>query len=234
MTAKKADTNDNIVVAVDGPSASGKSTVSRRLAEKLDFTYCDSGSLYRAVTWKALRENLNLSQSETVIAMLSGIKWNFFAAQKGVEFTIDGVDPGNAIRSAEVADNVSAVASIPEVRQFIVERLREMLRFGNLVMEGRDIGTVVFPSARFKYYLNASPEERARRRHEEYKQQNQENGIDKVYLSLKKRDATDSSRKTAPLQIAPDAVVVDSTSLGIEEVVQFILVDLQAKREESK
>jgi len=217
------------VVTVDGPAASGKSSVSRGVAAALGFTYCDSGALYRAVTWKALEQGVDCDDQTAVMAMLAETDWKFFREERVMHFAIDGRDPGQAIRSVVVGDNVSAIAKMPRVREFVVERLRGMADCGDLVMEGRDIGTVVFPDARCKYYLDASAEERARRRHAEYVRRNEGNAIEEVYDSLQRRDETDSSRATAPLQIPEDALVIDSTSLALQEVIDMIVDDVCAK-----
>lgn len=224
-----ASGKDAVIITVDGPSASGKSTVSRGVSERLGFNYCDSGSLYRAVTWKALRENVDLCDESAVASMLAGTEWDFGCVENAMVFMVDGIDPGREIRSAAVADNVSTIASMAAVRSFIVEMLRGMACYGSLVMEGRDIGSVVFPEARFKYYLDASAEERARRRHAEYAVQKECDDIERVYESLKRRDRTDSTRKTAPLQVPLDAMVIDSTALDQNEVVDLIVKDVEKR-----
>jgi cytidylate kinase len=212
-----------IVVAVDGPSASGKSTVSRRAAEELGFVYVDSGAFYRGVTWKAVREGVNVKDAAAVIRMVEDMTLAFFCREKVVGFTIDEEDPGGQIRSEPVVERVSDVAAIPEVRAFIVGQLRETVRFGDLVMEGRDIGSVVFPDSPFKFYLDADPEERARRRHQELADREGEHDVRRVLDALTRRDRKDTTRETAPLQIALGAEVINSTSMSIEEVVRVIV-----------
>jgi cytidylate kinase len=215
--------NDSVcTVAIDGPSASGKSTVSKLVALKLAYTYVDSGSLYRGMTWKALREGVDVTQPEQVIEVMNRMDLQFYVENRVVAFTIDGEDPGQQIRSEPVRESVSDVAAIPEVRVFMVDRLRSMVRFGNIVMEGRDIGTVVFPDTPFKFYLDADPEERARRRWEELARTEGEGDVKKVLHSLKRRDQKDSTRKTAPLQIALGARVINTTQMSIEQVVDLI------------
>lgn len=216
------------IVAVDGPSASGKSTVSKRVAKALDYVYVDSGSLYRGITWKAVRLGLDVKRAQNVISLLDLIKLDFFLEDRSVEFTMDGEYPGQQLRSEPVRERVADVAAIPEVRSFIVARLREMVRFGDIVMEGRDIGSVVFPDTAFKYYLDADPEERARRRHREIVEMEGGGDVDDVLHSLKRRDDKDSSRKTAPLQIALGARVINTTSMTIDEVVAFIVEDVRS------
>ncbi|MBP7829331.1 MAG: (d)CMP kinase [Kiritimatiellae bacterium] len=218
------------VVAIDGPSASGKSTVSKRVAQELKFTYVDSGSLYRGMTWKALREGVEIARPDQVVDLMNRMQFEFYAENCIVLFTIDGEDPGLQIRSEPVRENVADIAAIPEVRAFLVARLQEMVRFGDIVMEGRDIGTVVFPETPFKYYLDADPEERARRRSLELKSMEGVGDVHKVLDSLKRRDKKDSTRKTAPLQIALGARVINSTSMSIEEVVAQIVAEVRAAR----
>lgn len=224
----KLNKQANITIAIDGPSASGKSTVSRRVAEELGFIYVDSGSLYRGMTWKMLREGIPVTNTEAVIERMSTTQWVFLIRDNVVGFRIDDEDPGMDIRSEPVRENVSDVAAIPEVRAFIVERLREMVEFGPIVMEGRDIGTVVFPETPYKYYLDADPEERARRRTKDLEVSEGCGDVDKVLDSLNRRDQKDTNRKTAPLQIALGAAVIDTTHMDFEDVVNSILKDLCA------
>ncbi|MCX6998558.1 MAG: (d)CMP kinase [Kiritimatiellaeota bacterium] len=211
------------VVAIDGPSASGKSTVSRRVAAELDWCYVDSGALYRGLTWKALREGVDTSRPEAVAALIPRLAWEFAEAQRALRFTIDGEDPGPQLRSEPVREAVSDVAAVPEVRAFIVAELRRLTAFGPLVMEGRDIGSVVFPATPLKFYLDADPLERARRRAQELAQAEGHSDVGRVFDSLARRDRKDAGRKTAPLQIPLGAQVINSTALSIEQVVARIV-----------
>jgi len=215
------------VVAIDGPSASGKSTVARRTAQALGWIYVDSGALYRGMTWKALREGVDSARPENVVALVPRLQWEFIEEQRAIRFTIDGEDPGQQLRSELVREAVSDIAAVPEVRAFIVGELRKMADFGSLVMEGRDIGSVVFPDTPFKFYLHANPEERARRRAAELAQAEGRGDVEDVLNSLTRRDQKDSGRKIAPLQIPLGARVIDSTHLGIDEVVALILGELR-------
>lgn len=217
-----------IVVAIDGPSASGKSTVSRKVAQELGFTYVDSGALYRGMTWKALREGVDVRVPEAMVEMAHRIKLEFFVTDRVVRFTIDGEDPGGQLRSEPVRESVSDVAAIPEIRHFLVDRLRTMVQFGNIVMEGRDIGTVVFPMSPFKFYLDADPEERARRRFHELAGTERIEDVSQVLDSLARRDHKDSTRRTAPLQIALGARVIDTTRMDIDGVVAQIASEVRA------
>ncbi len=222
-----SNNSEFITVAIDGPSASGKSTVSREAAQKLGYVYVDSGALYRGMTWKAVREGVDVKEPDRVIALMECSNWEFFLDDKVLKFTIDGEDPTAQLRSEPVRERVSDVAVIPEVRAFMVDRLRETAEFGDLVMEGRDIGSVVFPNAVFKFYLDADPEERARRRYRELLETEGRGDEKQVLDSLKRRDLKDSSRKTAPLQIPLGARVINTTRMAIEEVVDFIVREVK-------
>ena len=216
-----------IIVAVDGPSASGKSTVSRRTAQAVGFMYVDSGALYRGVTWKCVKEGVDVKDSQAVTNLLIRMNMELVLRDNSVGYLIDGEDPGQEIRAEPVRERVADIAAQQSVRVYIVEKLRLMTKFGNLVMEGRDIGTVVFPDTPFKYYLDADPEERARRRSAEIKQQEGSDDVGAVLSSLRRRDQKDSSRATAPLQIALGAKIINSTGMTIEQVVDTIVNDLK-------
>ena len=215
------------VVAIDGPAASGKSTVARQTAQALGWVYVDSGALYRGLTWKALREHVDPARPADVAALVPQIVWDFFDDQHAIRFTLDGEDPGQQLRSELVREAVSDIATVPEARAFVVGELRKMTAFGPLVMEGRDIGSVVFPDTPFKFYLDANPAERARRRAAELAQAEGTGDVAQVLSSLTRRDQKDSGRKTAPLQIPLGAHVIDSTQLGIADVVALILSELR-------
>jgi len=215
------------IVAVDGPSASGKSTVSRKTAEAIGFMYVDSGALYRGITWKCVRENVDVKDTQAVTNLLIRMTMDLVLRGNAVGYLIDGEDPGQEIRGEAVRERVADIAAQQPVRVYIVEKLRQMTKFGNLVMEGRDIGTVVFPDTPFKCYLDADPEERARRRAAEIKQQEGTDDVDAVLSSLRRRDQKDSSRATAPLQIALGAKIINSTGMTIEQVVNTIIGDLR-------
>lgn len=224
------NSGEDIVVAIDGPSASGKSTVSREAARCLKFIYVDSGALYRGMTWKAVRAGVDVRDPERVVGIMQVSAWDLFIDELTLRFTIDGEDPTDHLRSEPVRERVSYVAAIPEVREFLVQRLRDSASFGDLVMEGRDIGSVVFPDARFKYYLDADPEERARRRHKELLAAEGQGDVRQVLDSLKRRDTIDSTRATAPLQIPLGAKVVNTTDLTIDDVVQLIVSEVRVVR----
>jgi cytidylate kinase len=200
------------VVAIDGPAASGKSTVARSLARRLGFSYVNSGALYRAVAWLACEQNIPLNDPSAVYTRIRGSNFELKLHNKELFVRIDGIDPAPHLRDEEVNKSVSPVSAIPEVRQFLMAHLREFLALDNLVMEGRDIGSMVFPETPYKFYIDASLEVRAHRRAAQ-------GHTDDLYF----RDRVDSSRRTSPLIIAEDAHVIDSSSLTIDGVVGEII-----------
>jgi cytidylate kinase len=220
-----------MVVAVDGPAASGKSTVSRSAAKMLGFNYVDTGAMYRSITWKALEEGIDIEDTIAVIAMMHRIKISFELVDKEVRMLIDGVYPGNAMRKPHVTEKVSAVAAIPEVRQVLVQHQRLLTRFGSLVMEGRDIGTVVFPDTPYKFYLEAKPEIRALRRKRDLEAMKIPATQEGVAESIQRRDRKDSGRSVSPLQIALGATVVENSKLTVDETAQIIVDHIRQQDE---
>lgn len=217
----------NRVIAIDGPSGSGKSTVSRAIGQKLGFLHVDSGALYRIVTWQGLLHGVDPNDAAAVAAFAGRLAVEMTAVDGAVRFSVGGVEPGDAIRTAEINAAVSPVSKVPEVRAKVTAWLRDLRRLGDLVVEGRDIGSVVFPDSPARFYLDAAPEERARRRHLE----EQAKGLPKqdreaVMASLLNRDRIDSSRAVAPLTVAEGALVIDSTRMPIEEVVATVISHL--------
>jgi cytidylate kinase len=217
------DENKGKVIAIDGPSASGKSSVSKGVAAALGFIYVDSGALYRGVTWQALRKGADPKDAEAVAEAMDDAEWDFFVQDGAAVFSVDGDVPVQELRGKEVREAVADVAAIPAVRRFVVDSLQSVGHFGSMVMEGRDIGSVVFPESRYKFYLDADPEERAMRRYRELVQAGESEKAEEVMASLRKRDRIDSTRRTDPLVVAPGARVIDSTSLTLEEVIQVVV-----------
>ena len=199
-------------IAIDGPAASGKSTVARKLAAELGLVMVNSGAMYRAVTWEVVRRGIDPADPVAVAAMLDGITIECGVRDGRSTITIDGRDADEELRSDAVNAAVSQVAAVPEVREILVAKQRGLLEVGDLVMEGRDIGSVVFPMTPFKYYIDASEEVRRRRRAAEG--QNDE---------VTKRDEQDSRRRTSPLVVAEGARVIDSSEMSIEEVVVRVM-----------
>jgi cytidylate kinase len=214
-------------IAIDGPSASGKSTVSKGVAAALGFIYVDSGALYRGVTWQAIRKGVDTTDAAAVLESMHNADWDFFVQEGAAVFSVDGDVPVQELREKNVREAVAHVASVPEVRKFVVDSLQSLVNFGSLVMEGRDIGTVVFPDSPYKFYLDADPEERAMRRYRELVTAGEDEKADEVMESLKKRDQIDATRKADPLVVAPGAQVIDSTSMSLEEVIQTVIDKVQ-------
>lgn len=210
-------------IAIDGPSASGKSSVSKGVAAELGYIYVDSGALYRGVTWQAIRKGIDPKNAAAVVEAMHNAKWDFFVRDGAAIFSIDGDVPVQELREKDVREAVAGVAAMPEVRTFVVESLQSLESFGSLVMEGRDIGTVVFPDSPYKFYLDADPKERAMRRYRELVAAGEDEKAHETRESLKKRDQIDSTRKADPLVVAPGATVIDSTSMTLDEVIGTVV-----------
>lgn len=208
----------NFAIAIDGPAASGKSTVARQLAERLGLIMINSGAMYRAIAWATLQHSIDPTDSEAVVSMLSKLEITCGVNDGQSTILINAQDPGEELRSDVVNSRVSQVAAIPEVRQLLVDKQREYLDIGSLVMEGRDIGSVVFPDTPYKIYIDASEEVRLARRSAE--------GLGD---EVAKRDQQDSQRKTSPLVIAEGATVIDSSEMTIDEVVVAAIEVLREK-----
>ncbi len=210
-----------MIIAIDGPAGAGKSTVAKILAKRLGFLYIDTGAMYRALTLKALENNVSIDDEEAIVKLANGIKIELRNNPDGpLSVLLDGVDVSLAIRQARITQFVSDVAKIQQVRQVLVRMQREMGKMGNCVLDGRDIGTVVFPQAEKKFYIDASSNERVQRRFKELAGLGQDVPQEAVARDLANRDKIDSTRQASPLRRAPDAVYIDTTSLSIEEVVQ--------------
>jgi cytidylate kinase len=209
---------DPVIVAIDGTSASGKSTNARRVAQALGFIYVDTGAMYRTLAWQCLRLHVDPHDPKAVTRLLRRWKTSLACLNQQVRLLVDGYLPEQEIRTAETSAAVPHVAAIPSVRQWMTKRQRECARFGNLVMEGRDIGTNVFPETPFKYYLDASLDERTRRR-----------TADGIHENLAARDQRDSQRATAPLMIPLGARVINNSALTAEQTTALILEDLRPR-----
>ena len=218
------------VIAIDGPAASGKSTVAARLARRLGIAYVNTGNMFRAVTLAARRVGITKATdctAEKLIPVLERLELDYERNAEGdFELRLNGTFPGEALRSPEVAALVSPVATVGPVREFLKKRQREMAGHGWLVMEGRDIGTVIFPHARYKFFVTASPLERARRRLAQEGENFSGATLEEVAKAIAERDRIDSTREIAPLKPAPGAIVVDTTGLTIEQVVERLAGEL--------
>jgi cytidylate kinase len=211
------------VVALDGPSGTGKSTVARRVAERLGARYLDTGAMYRAATVAVLQAGVDLADAEKIAGVVAAAELTISTDPRNTWVRLDGTGVDNEIRSAGTTAAVSAVSAVPAVRTKLVEQQRALIGGGGIVVEGRDIGSVVWPQARPKIYLTASAEARAERRAGELR-----SDVAAVAADIARRDGLDSSRATSPLTQAADAVEVDTTHLGIDEVVET-LVELASK-----
>ena len=222
-----------MIIAIDGPSGAGKSTVSKAVARRLGFSCLDTGAMYRSIAWQALQNGVSLEDGEA-LGRIADMHEIGFSHEPGDPLprrdSISGVDVTDAIRTAEIDRSVSAVAAAPAVRQALVAQQQRIGRAGNYVVEGRDIGTAVFPEAELKVFLTASAAERAHRR----VAQNERRGVGstdyaEVLADIERRDAIDSSRDTSPLKPATDAVQMDSTGRTIEQVIERICALAQEK-----
>lgn len=207
------------IISLDGPSGAGKSTVAKLVAKKLGYKYLDTGAMYRAVTLFFLNKNVNIQNDNEIISAISDLKISFDNNNK---IYLNDVDVSEEIRSIEVVNMVSKVSSISAVRKSMVSLQRTIAENDNYVVDGRDIGSVVFPLAKYKFYIDASVEIRAKRRYEEEIQKGKDITFEEVIDSIKKRDEFDSNREDSPLVVPKDAIIIDTTNMTIDEVVQKI------------
>jgi CMP/dCMP kinase len=218
-----------LIIAIDGPVGSGKSTVARRVAGLLGYTYLDSGAMYRAVAWKALRDGIPLDSPALLEALASRVRIDLALRGGKLHVILDGEDITDWIRTPEVSHAASVVAVVPGVRHPMVAEQRRAGANGGVVMEGRDIGSVVFPHADLKIYLDASPEVRADRRWRELHEKGDASDPMLVLAGVRERDRRDSERETSPLVRAADAVIVDNTAMDAEETARVIVLLAQEK-----
>ena len=212
-----------VVVAIDGPAGSGKSTVSKRVAKVLGLLYIDTGAMYRALTLKAMRLKMDLQDADALTELARSTKIDLAGESGALKVYLDGEDVSAPIRTPELTNNVKYIARVPGVRGEMVALQRAIGRKCGAVLEGRDIGTVVFPDAKFKFYLDADVEERSRRRHKELIETNQKVSLDDIKKDVVVRDESDMKRDVGALKKAPDAIFVDTTKLSIDEVVEKLL-----------
>jgi len=214
-----------LIIAIDGPSGAGKGTIARAIARELGFRHIDSGAMYRAVGWKAIRDAVPLDDEAAVAALAERSRIDL----TGPGVTIDDADVTRAIRTPEIDRAAAAVARLPRVRGVLVDRQRQLGIGGGIVMEGRDIGSVVFPNADVKVYLDASPEERARRRAVDPAHTGVPAAVSDVATLLTQRDEQERTRTASPLLAAEDAVIVDTTGKGVDEVVSEVMAVVRSK-----
>lgn len=210
-------------VAIDGPAGAGKSTVARCLARRLGYMYIDTGAMYRALTWKALHQAVDLHEEQELIALANSTNISLDSSGDELAVYCDGKEITAAIRTPQVSRLVSVIAQVAGVRRRLVDLQRQMAASNRVVMDGRDIGTYVLPDAPFKYYLTASLDERVRRRGHELAANGQPQDLENLKEEIQRRDAQDSRREFAPLKPAADAVIIDTSNMNIEEVVGRLL-----------
>jgi len=216
-------------IAIDGPAGAGKSTIAKRIAKELGYIYVDTGALYRAIGLSALQSGVEVSERSAVIGLLAGIDVDLAYENGEQKVLLCGEDVSGEIRTEPVSMAASAVSAQPEVRAFLLDLQRDIARRNNVVMDGRDIGTVVLPDAQCKIFLTASPEERAMRRYRELVEKGVKADYSVVLEDLRKRDYDDSHREVAPLKLADDGIEVDTTGLGLEEAIELVLGTVKNK-----
>ena len=214
------------VIAIDGFSSTGKSSISKKIAKKLDLIHIETGALYRGITFFALENCLNDQQEidiKSLFSKLNDIHLEFRPNHQVLELYLNGKNINKEIRELRVSNNVSIVAKQPEIRDFLLDFQRNLATKGGVIMDGRDIGTVILPNADFKFFVTASPVERARRRHLQLQNAGTEASYEEVFQNLITRDKIDSERDVAPLKQADDAILIDNTFLNKEETIALIL-----------
>lgn len=216
-----------ISIAIDGPAGAGKSTIAKEASKRLSYIYVDTGALYRAIAYYMIKNNIN--ENKFIVLSLKDIKidLNFINGEQRV--FLCGEDVSEKIRTPEISMNASKISAIPEVRNFLLDLQRNIAKNNNIIMDGRDIGTVVLPFADVKIFLTASIEKRARRRYIELVQKGILCDYDEVLKDMKKRDSDDSNRKTAPLKPADDAIIIDTSECSLEESIELILNTIKNK-----
>ncbi|MCM8781698.1 MAG: (d)CMP kinase [Candidatus Omnitrophica bacterium] len=220
-----------VIIAIDGPAGSGKSTVSRLVAKKLGLLYLDTGAMYRALTLKAMRDNLDLKDTKALINMAKDTKIDIETKPHmcAINVFLDGKDVTDKIRTPELTENIKYVARVPGVRKCMVKMQRQIGAQKGIVLEGRDTTTVVFPDAPYKFYLDASITERAKRRFKELRDLGMKTSLKEVKADAQRRDISDKRRKIGALKIAKDAIYIDTTKMSVEEVVNRILDEIMPK-----
>ncbi|MGR3741849.1 (d)CMP kinase [Companilactobacillus sp. DQM5] len=216
-------------IAIDGPASAGKSTIAKLVAKELGFIYCDTGAMYRSVTLMAKMNNVDYSNESEILNLMSKYKISFKNDSDGQKVFLNDQDISNDIRSVDITNNVSEVSALKKVREQLVNEQRRIAEEGNVVMDGRDIGTTVLPNAEVKIFMIASVHERAVRRFKEYESKGIEVSLQKLEDEIQQRDYKDSHRSVSPLKKADDAIELDTTGISIEEVVEKVINIIKKK-----
>ncbi|MTI48147.1 MAG: (d)CMP kinase [Firmicutes bacterium] len=218
---------EKLAIAIDGPAGAGKSTISKLVANRINLNYIDTGAMYRAITYKVINNGIEFDDKVEIIKLLNSTSIDF----NHNHIYLDGKNVDKEIRENKISKNVSYIAKIKEVREKMVEIQRKIASNKSVIMDGRDIGTHVLPKADFKFYINASVEERGRRRYEELKEKNFDTTLKKIIEEIKNRDRIDSTREISPLRKSEDAFEIDTTNLTIDQVVDKIIKTIEKRRE---
>ena len=216
-----------MIIAIDGPAGAGKSTVARLVAKRLGYLYINTGAMYRAVTLKALQNGIDLENENELVELAKGSKINFEGG--GSRVILNGNDISQEIRTPEIDKKISTVVKHPRLREIMVRQQQDIGKQGDAVSEGRDLTTVVFPDAEVKIYLDASIDERTKRRYEELKQKGYDLDLTQVKNDTARRDESDKTREHGPLRLAQDAILLDTTGMNIEQVVESIIEIVEKK-----
>ena len=211
--------NKSFVIAIDGPAGAGKSTIARMLAGKMGYVYIDSGAMYRSITWQAMRSGFALQDDKKLVSLAKKTKLDFKRCRRQMKLIMNGKQVTKAIRTPEVTANICYIADNPQIRRIMVKLQQKIGQHGGIVMEGRDIGTKVFPNADFKFYLDASAQERARRRFREFKARGVKASLSDILKDIKIRDHKDKTRTVSPMKKAKGSIVIDSSKMTPEQVV---------------
>ena len=230
----RRDEGGRLIIAIDGPSGAGKSTLAKRLAKELGFIYVDTGAMYRALALKVLREGVDLADDASMARLIGSTTIDLRPAEGALQVLLDGADVAAEIRTPQVSQMASKASALGAVRARLLELQRDMARRGSIVAEGRDIGTVVFPQAEVKIFLQASAAERARRRFAELQGAGQSVDLTETLREIEERDKRDSERDLAPLRQADDALMIDSSSFDADQVTARVLAHIRTKTRENQ
>ena len=220
-----------MIIAIDGPAGSGKSTVAKFIAKRLNYRYIDTGSMYRAVAWSAEKKEIDLSDENAVGQWVTQLKIEFVADPAGQQVKVNGENATGLLKNEVVGRGAAKVAAQKRVREILVAKQQEIGQSGNVVMDGRDIGTQVFPNAELKFFMDADAEERGKRRYLELKEKNLDVDLENIIAEIKQRDHEDRTRAISPLCPAEDAIKIDTTKFAIEEVIEKVMEQINLKKE---